>query len=290
MPADPKYPTTSMCDGDFLSLFEPTTRDTDVFITTSAKCGQTWLQTLLYHLKTRGLKPGFEGKGLMGVSPWLELPGSFMGGDLVIPDRQERLGAVEAMEDPRVFKMHVVWDEVPRPAKSKAKVITITRDPRDLPYSMFCHLQSMKRPEGGGPSPDFNVYFESWMERGFFFEFMKSFWPHRDEEDVLILRYEELHANLREQCKHILRFLEWDRSDEEIDRVLPLVDFQRMGATEKTDIIKNQKVWKEDKNFFREGGVGKNRARLSPEQEARIVERTKAELGEECASFVLSQD
>ena len=48
------YPTTSMCDGELLAQFEPTVRDSDVFITTTAKCGQTWLQALLFHLKTKG--------------------------------------------------------------------------------------------------------------------------------------------------------------------------------------------------------------------------------------------
>jgi hypothetical protein len=43
----PKYPTTYFCNGELLERFEPTARSTDVYICTSAKCGQTWLQTLL---------------------------------------------------------------------------------------------------------------------------------------------------------------------------------------------------------------------------------------------------
>src|SRR6187399_3559504 len=100
------YPTTPMCDGQFLALFEPTTRDTDVFVTTAAKSGQTWLQTLLFHLKTGGNEPDLRGVGLHGVSPWLELPRSF---DPEAPplDVATRLAKVEALDDPRIFKLHV---------------------------------------------------------------------------------------------------------------------------------------------------------------------------------------
>ena len=39
------YPTTRMCDGEFLARFEPTARDSDVFLTTSAKCCPLMLET-----------------------------------------------------------------------------------------------------------------------------------------------------------------------------------------------------------------------------------------------------
>src|SRR6188474_1070876 len=102
-----------MCDGELLERFEPTTRDTDVFISTSAKCGQTWLQSLVVHLKTRGRQPDFGGRGLGGVSPWLEIPKEFAG--QYVGDRDERLAMLAGLDDPRIFKLHVVWDEIPRP-------------------------------------------------------------------------------------------------------------------------------------------------------------------------------
>ena len=61
------------------------------------------------------------------------------------------MAELAALDDPRIIKMHVVWEEIPRPAGSKARVITITRDPRDVPYSMFQHLQSMKFEPGDEP-------------------------------------------------------------------------------------------------------------------------------------------
>ena len=37
-----------MCNGALLEAFEPTTRASDVFCATAAKCGQTWLLTLMH--------------------------------------------------------------------------------------------------------------------------------------------------------------------------------------------------------------------------------------------------
>jgi hypothetical protein len=282
-----KYPTTPMCDGEFLALFEPTVRDSDVLISTSAKCGQTWLQTLLFHFKTQGREPDLYGKSIWELSPWLELPGGTMGFNP--EDRQERLARFEALPDPRVFKLHVIWPEIPRPAGSKAKIMTITRDPRDVPYSMFAHLRGMKTTPDSEPPTDFSAYFETWFERGFYFQFLQSFWPHRNDEDVLFLRYEDLHRDLRAQCTRILTFLDWEVEDAALARVLPLVDFQYMRTQEHARKKRGHSNWKDGEYFVREGAVGKNRGHLSEQQASRILARLERELGPDCCAFVLSE-
>jgi len=282
-----KYPTTPMCDGAFLELFEPTVRDSDVFVSTTAKCGQTWLQTLLFHLKTGGNEPEMYGQSLMELSPWLELPGGSLGIDYPV-DHQQRLARFEALGNPRVFKMHVVWEEIPRPASSRARIITITRDPRDVPYSMFTHLHGLKRSPLDDLSAEFPSYFESWFERGFYFDFMKSFWPHRSDADVLFLRYEDLHRDVRGQSEKLVAFLGWPADGAAIDRAVPLVDFRRMQSREAARNESRDSNWKDGANFFREGAVGKNRAHLTPENEHRILERLEREVGADCLAFVLS--
>lgn len=285
----PKYPTTPMCDGALLEAFEPTTRDTDVFVATSAKCGQTWLCTLLYHLRSRGHDPEFGGAWLHHHVPWLELPLDMMTGKR--HEHDERLREIAALPDPRLFKLHVTWEEIPRRAGSGAKVITVTRDPRDVPYSMFCHLHGLANHMRPATVPeDFDVYFEQWMDFGYYYKFVRSFWPHRHDPDVLWLRYEDMKRDIRAEARRIVTFLGWDVSDEDLDRVLPLVDFAHLRKTEKTSVMREAaQIFKAEANFFREGAVGKNRARLSPEQERRIIERARDELEPECFDFVISQ-
>lgn len=282
----PRYPTTEMCSGELLEAFEPTVRPTDVFCATAAKCGQTWLMTLMHHLRTRGQDPDLGGGDLMDLMPWLELPRDF------IADREpyvvrDRLAELEAFLDPRVFKMHVLWEEMPRPPGSKSKVVTITRDPRDVPYSMFRHALGSRRTTE--IADDFDAYFERWMEFGYYFKVVRSFWPHRDDPLLLWLRYEDLQRNLEREAWRLADFLGWPVSAAEMAQVLPLVSFEHMQAREGCKLKRDdQRFWKEGSRFFREGGVGKNRSRLSEEQERRLLERLREELEPECCDFVLS--
>lgn len=280
-----RYPTTPMCDGELLERFEPTARDSDIFCATAAKSGQTWLMALMYHLLTRGRDPEMGGRTQMQAMPWLEIPFD-IGGSGEPFDRDARLAQLEAMDDPRIFKMHVIYDEVPRPKESKSRVVTITRDPRELPYSMYCHLQGMGRlpPE----QEDFDAYFERWMEFGYVYDFVRSFWPHRDEPHVLWLRYEDLQADLRGEAEKVARFCGWELDDGDYERALSLVSLSRMQAREDSQRGKSSIQWRPGTRFFREGAVGKNRARLSEDQERRIVERGREVFEPECFDFVFS--
>lgn len=99
-----RFPTRPSCSGALLAAFEPTARDGDVFCATSHKCGQTWLLALLHHLKTDGRDPSFGGRGIYGVAPWLEHPLD-MGRTFARFDVAERIAELEALDDPRLFKM-----------------------------------------------------------------------------------------------------------------------------------------------------------------------------------------
>ncbi|MBW2222608.1 MAG: sulfotransferase domain-containing protein [Deltaproteobacteria bacterium] len=281
-----RYPTTDMCHGALLEAFEPTTRASDVFCATAAKCGQTWLMTLMHHLRTRGQDPNLGGGGLLELTPWLELPRS-MAAEGEHYQVGDRLTELEAFPDPRVFKMHVLWDEIPRPAGSRSRVVTITRDPRDVPYSMFRHTLGSRR--GPDIADDFDAYFNRWMKFGYYFKVVRSFWPHRDDPLLLWLRYEDLQRDLEQQAWRLVRFLGWPVSEAEMAQVLPLVSFDHMRASEDSALKRDgQTYWKEGSRFFREGGMGKNRSRLSDEQERRLVDRVRAEFEPECGDFVMS--
>lgn len=288
MGAMPKYPTTPMCNGALLEGFEASTRSSDIFCVTAAKCGQTWLMTLMHHLRTGGRDPDFGGLGLLGVVPWLELPYDLGGEDAREYEVEARLAHFEALSDPRVFKLHVLWHEVPRKIGSGAKVVTITRDPRDVPYSMFRHIEGLEDAPWRPEVSDFDSYFERWMQFGYYFDFVKSFWPHRDDPDVLWLRFEDLKADIEGQARRLVDFLEWDVSTSDLERVLPLVDFGHMQSTERRGIMPSGNVWRPDARFFREGAVGKNRAQLSESQEVRLLERARREFEPACYEFVIT--
>lgn len=276
------YPTTPMCSGEILARFEPTCRPTDVFTTTIAKCGQTWLTSLLHHLATRGTDPHLGGGTLGDVVPWLELPR--IPGDPEAFDVEERLAFVAGLPDPRVFKMHVAYDEVPVPATSPARVITIFRDPRDVPYSMYRHLLALAHGPLGAEPPDFPTYVrERWMRLGHYPTYLNSYWSQRDDPRFLMLRFEDLKADLVGEARRICTHLGWDRTDAELERVADLVDFRRMQQREGEDFLAGHMT---NGRFFREGAVGRNRRQLGPELEVELMTWLEAQVPPEAFAFV----
>lgn len=272
-----------MCSGEILARFEPTCRDTDVFTTTIAKCGQTWLTSLLHHLATRGDDPDLGGGRLGDVVPWLELPRPPGGAEPF--DVEARLARIEAMPDPRIFKMHVAYDEVPLPAEGcEARVITILRDPRDVPYSMYRHLLALAHGPLGDDPPDFPTYVrERWMTLGLYPTYLNSYWSHRDDPRFLMLRYEALKADLPAEARRICDHLGWDRTDAEIARAVALVDFGRMQAREGQDFQSGALT---RGRFFRQGAVGANRRELGPELEIEVMTWLAERVPPEALAFV----
>jgi len=280
----PRYPTTPFTDGALLEAFEPLARDTDVFMAAASKVGQTWVLALLHHLRTEGMDPDFGGRGAMAATPWLEFPRDPSTGKPI--DRTARLAELEALPDPRVFKMHVVWEEIPR--RARGKVITITRDPRDVPWSMYQHLVGMQPHLHTTPftDPGFDKWFDGWVESTPYFPIVRSFWEQRADPDLLWLRFEDLKVDLHRGARQCVEFLGWQVSDDGVARAVALSELRAMQRQEAS---LKMGAWKEGHRFVREGAVGKNRARLSADQERRMVERARATLEPECVDFVMNQ-
>jgi hypothetical protein len=283
------YPTTPSCNGAILEGFEPTVRPTDVFCTTAAKCGQTWLLTLLHHLRNGARDTDFGLRDLLTATPWLEFPIDLADPARAPYDTAARLAELERLPDPRVFKMHVVWDEIPRPPGSKARIVTVTRDLCDLPYSMYQHLRNLRPGPWASASDDFDAYFETWMEFGFAFRFIASLWPHRNDPDVLWLRYVDMHRDLPREARRLADFLGWAVDDATIERAAALVGFDRMQETERAHNAQHPThEWRDGSQFFREGSLGKNRSRLSASQIERIIARARETLEPDCLQFMMA--
>jgi len=261
-------------------------RPTDVITNTLPKCGQTMLQALLFAIKRRG-NVALHDQTLINVSPWIEVayPKVMPDGTLALPTHEMQIMELEECDDPRVFKQHVPWSEVARSTDAKIqqsiKYITITRDIRDVPFSLYMHMQAHSesffeaiKPPPGVPAmalpKDFTEFFEFWLNIMNPFEFLVEMWEHRNDSDLLMLKYEEVSKNKLHAAKTIIKFLGWEPlSDEVLERdILPKCTFEYMREHEKT--IVGDKVWKPDTHFIRQGKIGKNRELLSDDQLMRL--------------------
>jgi hypothetical protein len=94
--------------------------------------------------------------------------------------------------------------------------------------------------------------------------------PHRG---VVVVRYEDLLDNPKEQFGRIVKFLKMDASEQRIDRAIQDASFENLKATEQRAGFQEYVV--EGKSFFRSGRTGEWRERLSEEQVASIVRRNQ---------------
>ncbi len=276
---DPKWGVADRTHDPYaLANFCP--RPTDVLITTAAKAGTTWMQQILHQLRSGG---DAELSSIFDVVPWIEFPE---------PERdwRERLAEFEKIPDPRVFKTHCTYEQTP--GAEMARIVLTSRDPRDCCVSMYHHRMNMSAAAcekiGLAPPGTFGEFFESWMDFGSWYRNVVSWWPHRDDDNVLWLRYEDLKQDLAAAVDTLLVFLKWQLNEEQLARALEYCSFpwMKQHADKFTARLPDGSPMFKPKSFIRKGEVGDYSSLLSPQQEQAIIERARRELSRECVAFL----
>jgi hypothetical protein len=276
---DPKW-------GEWNPLHDPCilahfkTRPTDILITTAPKAGTTWMQQILYQLKTGG-DDSFV--SIDQVAPWLELPRNNQ-------SWQQSLACFEQLPNPRIFKTHCTYMQTP--GVDTARIILSSRDPRDCCVSFYHHVMSMTdaalkyfnmtRPQS------FAEYFESWMSFGAWYRNVQSWWPHINAANVLWLRYQDMVTDLPTAVQQILTFLDWELDESKAEKILEYCSFSWMKQHAEKFVARSEageSLFKPG-GFIRKGQVGDHNSLMSPKQEQQILDRAKAILPEDCLSFI----
>ena len=158
--------------------FQP--QPTDVIITPYAKSGTTWLQHIAHGLRSGG---SLDFDEISAVTPWIE----------AAADLDWDLEAPQAAQ-PRLFKSHLNYDDVPK----GARYIYAIRDPKAVAESYYRFFEGWLF-EPGSFSPD---EYTRWRwprhenRAHDYWYHVASWWEQRDNEDVLLLSYEEMKADL----------------------------------------------------------------------------------------------
>ena len=113
------------------------------------------------------------------------------------------------------------------------------------------------------------LYINGELEFGDYFDHLVSWWPHRNDNNVLFLKYEDMKQNLPQAVRQIASFLKANLSDDITDKISTLCDFDSMKLDKTankswTKLHRNEEV----PSFFRKGIVGDWKNFLSPEQSA----------------------
>jgi len=168
-------------------------RPTDVVISPFGKSGTTWVQQIVHTLRTRG---DMDFDDISRVVPWIETSAG-LGIDL----------EAEQKANPRAFKSHLAWDEMPQ----GGKYIIVIREPKDVLYSTFKFMEGWFLEPGAISVNEFAPVFLG--QRAYWHHIM-SWWKRREDDDVLLLAFEQMKGDLTGTIRLIARFVGVELDDE----------------------------------------------------------------------------
>jgi hypothetical protein len=275
-------------------------RPGDVVISTPSKCGTTWTQMLCALLIFDG--PAFPAP-LEEVSPWLD-------------NCTRPLAAVtatySAQTHRRFIKTHTPLDGLPLHAE--VTYVMVGRDPRDAAISMehhvanmdFAHFLALRAAAVGNADlaelPERRVPSEDPVERFRTFvadetpgvpgtlasvlHHLDTGWQRRYEPNVALFHYADFKADLAGELLRLAGVLGIPCSPERARALAPEASLARMRERA-ADVAPSasQGTWKDVRAFFRSGGSGEWRERVSAADLAAYEARVAALVGPDLAAW-----
>ena len=174
--------------------FQP--QSMDIIVSGSPKTGTTWIQQIVHQLRTGG---DMDFDDMFDLGPIVEFA----------HDLQVDLDA-EQKAFPHSFKTHLWYPDCPK----GARYIWCLHEPCAVAYSLFNMLQGWFFQPGEVPVGDFVK--ERWLSQGepqrltdyaSYFHHLASWWPHRNDLNVLLVFYEDLKECYESSVRSIAEFM-----------------------------------------------------------------------------------
>ena len=268
-------------------------RNDDIIIGTYAKSGTTWVQQIVSQL----IFNGEEGLPVAEMSPWL---------DLRVPPKDIKLPEVEKQTHRRFIKTHLPVDALV--FSPEAKYIYIGRDGRDVVWSMYNHhvnandlwyealndTPGLVGPPIELPPSSITEYFHDWMDKDGhpfwpFWENIRTWWAIRDLPNVKLIHFADLKANMASEIRAIAEFIETDIDEANWDAIVNHCSFDYMKENATASVPLGGAFWDGGaKTFVHKGTNGRWRDILTADVTRNYEERVVAELGPDCAAWLMN--
>ncbi|XP_018539716.1 sulfotransferase family 2, cytosolic sulfotransferase 3 isoform X1 [Lates calcarifer] len=255
--------------------------DTDVFAVTYPKSGTIWMQEILPLVLSGGDLTPIQTIPNWDRVPWLE---------------EKRLALiVDQLASPRALVTHFPYHLMPPSfLTSKAKVIYVMRNPKDIVVSSYYFHQMAQFLEDPGT---FDEFMEKFLEGravlfGKWTDHVKS-WRHAELGDrIMYITYEEMVQDLPAVLRRISDFLGRNLSEDTIHKIAEHCSFKTMKANSMSNFSLVPKLYMDsDKSpFLRKGVAGDWKNHFNSEQLARFTSVIYKELEGESFSLPWSLD
>uniref|UniRef100_T1JAZ6 Sulfotransferase domain-containing protein n=1 Tax=Strigamia maritima TaxID=126957 RepID=T1JAZ6_STRMM len=209
----------------------------DVYVASFPKTGTTWAQELVYVI---GNDLNFEKAQALPMH--LRFP--YIESRVFTKDPTK----IELFK-PRFIKTHYPFSLLPQSVvDKKCKIVYTIRNPKDTLVSYFHFATSNALFDYQG---DFPTFFKMFMEeRVVYSPFSKhilEYWQRRNQDNILILMYEDMKKDLASAVRDIASFLEKTLNDDQVQQVVKHCSFESMKKNPSTNYLKG---------FMRKGKVG----------------------------------
>ncbi len=258
----------------FRSGLQYKARSDDTFIITYPRSGTHWMSVIVYGLLTKGQPFDKDMGDYVARIPFLDRFGKDVVANMIRP------GAIDT---------HYPFDRVPY--HSQAKYIGVIRQPKDVCVSMYRILT--ENPAFGFSQLDFDMFFELFINGQTpyidYFDHLRLLWSHKDDDNVLLVSYEQMKENLPTVIRKVAQFLDVDLTNDNqlLDRVETYASFDYMkknfDSSRNTFLAQHGQATDHSMHFIRKGIVGDWSSYMTDEQSQRLdaitIDKTHHMLG-----------
>uniref|UniRef100_V9KLV2 Sulfotransferase n=1 Tax=Callorhinchus milii TaxID=7868 RepID=V9KLV2_CALMI len=216
-------------------------RTEDVLLAAYPKCGFNWVFQLVKNIVNVNEKESGEEKHESKTHfPLLEFGG---------PEKFEEM---KKLPSPRVYGTHEHYENIPKSIiEQKTKILVVLRNPKDtaVSYFHFCQNNPLL------PTfPSWDEFYKKYMTGevpwGSYFDHALLWNKHIDDENVMVITFEELKENLIEGVKKVAKHFGYSLNEEQVQKVSSKADFKVMSENSQKTHGNLGKI------FFRKGVVG----------------------------------
>ncbi|NXC51165.1 ST6B1 Sulfotransferase, partial [Penelope pileata] len=208
------YPVTVCSAETFQTLENLEARRDDMVLVSYPKCGVNWLIQILNDL----IFTTIQSKPVSTELPFIEC------GD---PEKYQRMKQIPS---PRILATHLNYDCLPKSIfKNKAKILVLFRNPKDTAVSFFhFHKNAPSVPSYSSWDEFFSEFMNGKVCWGSYFDHAITWSKHIEDENIMIITYEDLKENLTSGVKQIAEFFGFSPSAEQIQSVADRATFQAL--------------------------------------------------------------
>lgn len=237
---------------------EWTPREGDVFISAFPKTGLNWTNEIVKKLLYSGQADNLKLVTHLPITMALLEGGS-----------SKKFKVLDGLPlKRRIHSTHLpaTLINVEKIKRSNAKVIYVLRNPKDQTVSWFRFIPSLPylKPFGDLFSSDWNTFFENYtsgkmplgMREGEWYpDHILSWVEHKDDKNVMFFYYEDMKKDLVKELTRMVKFLELDTSQENIETIARECEFSAMKK--QTEQRTNpQEQYRDQLGILRKGQVG----------------------------------